>query len=66
MSNCHQFAFFMALVCLFARILMGLPSDWAAICAIAVGLSGAYVLFYSLIKFVSERMAEYGLVWKWK
>ena len=66
MNNYHHFAIFMLVICVAVRIIMGLPEDLAAQGAVVVGLAAGYVFFYNLIKFVSERMADYGLVWKWK
>ncbi len=64
MSRYHKFAFLMFVAFTLALVIQGVPADWAARLCCAVGLAGAYALSYNCLKFIEEKMDEFGIVWR--
>lgn len=56
----HIFAAFMVVVCAVVRAIQGLPTDWAQWLCVPVGLVGAYVLFFHIIKFFQAELEKNG------
>lgn len=56
----HLFAVLMTIVCLVVRVIQGLPTDWAQWLCVPIGLAGAYVFFFCLLKYFQNELVKHG------